>query len=83
MRLSELPIPENLRYQLTTAGIIELYPPQIECVQKGLFERENLLIAIPTASGKTLVAEMAMHHHIADGGKCLYIVPLKALASEN
>jgi len=82
MRLSDLPIPENLRYQLTTAGIIELYPPQIECVQKGLFEKENLLIAIPTASGKTLVAEMAMHHHIAEGGKCLYIVPLKALASE-
>jgi helicase len=25
---------------------------------------------------------MAMHHHIARGGKCLYIVPLKALASE-
>jgi helicase len=47
-----------------------------------MFERKNLLVAIPTASGKTLIAEMAMHSHIAAGGKCLYIVPLKALASE-
>jgi helicase len=60
----------------------ELYPPQADCVNKGLFTGKNLLIAIPTASGKTLVAEMAMHHHIVQGGKCLYIVPLKALASE-
>jgi helicase len=47
-----------------------------------MFNGKNLLVAIPTASGKTLVAEMAMHSHIAAGGKCLYIVPLKALASE-
>ncbi|MCK7520901.1 MAG: DEAD/DEAH box helicase [Ignavibacteriales bacterium] len=41
-----------------------------------------LLVAIPTASGKTLIAEMAMHNAINKRGKCLYIVPLKALASE-
>jgi helicase len=51
-------------------------------VEKGILSGKNLLVAIPTASGKTLVAEMAMHHTISQGGKCLYIVPLKALASE-
>ena len=50
--------------------------------RKGSLTGKNLLVAIPTASGKTLIAEMAMHCHIARGGKCLYIVPLKALASE-
>jgi len=45
-------------------------------------EGKNLLISIPTASGKTLLAEMAMWSRIAAGGKCLYIVPLRALASE-
>jgi helicase len=80
--IKELPIPVNLRQTYANLGIVELYPPQAECVMAGIFERKNLLIAIPTASGKTLVAEMAMHHHIANGGKCLYIVPLKALASE-
>jgi len=77
-----LPIPPALREQYYAAGIRSLYPPQEECVKEGLFRGKNLIISIPTASGKTLVAEMAMHHQIASGGKCLYIVPLKALASE-
>ena len=62
--------------------ITELDPPQAACVEAGLLLGKNLLIAIPTASGKTLVAEMAMHHQVQQGGKCLYIVPLRALASE-
>lgn len=82
MRVAELPIPPALTAFYEKAGITELYPPQAECVSRGLFEGRNLLVSIPTASGKTMIAEMAMHHHIAGGGKCLYIVPLKALASE-
>ena len=82
MLIADLAIPAPLKQQYGRAGMSELYPPQADCVNKGLFTGKNLLIAIPTASGKTLVAEMAMHHHIAQGGKCLYIVPLKALASE-
>jgi helicase len=82
MLINELTLPAPLRQHYERAGIAELYPPQAECIKKGLFDGKNLLIAIPTASGKTLVAEMAMHSHVAKGGKCLYIVPLKALASE-
>jgi helicase len=82
MDVGRLPIPENLRQSYQRAGITDLYPPQAECIRRGLLDGKNLLVAIPTASGKTLVAEMAMHFHIAAGGKCLYIVPLKALASE-
>jgi helicase len=82
MKIEELPISGHLKAYYKTAGISELYPPQAECILKGMFNRKNLLVAIPTASGKTLVAEMAMHHHIGNSGKCLYIVPLKALASE-
>src|SRR5208337_4106535 len=82
MLIEKLPIPNSLKQQYRMGGITELYPPQEECVRKGMLDRKNLLMAIPTASGKTLVAEMAMHIHIAQKGKCLYIVPLKALASE-
>ncbi|MCQ2356411.1 MAG: ATP-dependent DNA helicase, partial [Methanocorpusculum sp.] len=77
-----MPLPISLRTKYSALGITELYPPQAECVDAGLFDRKNLLVAIPTASGKTLVAEMAMQKEIAEGGKCLYIVPLKALATE-
>lgn len=82
MLTETLLIPPNLRERYLASGIAELYPPQAECVQRGMLEGKNLLVAIPTASGKTLIAEMAMHTKIAGGGKCLYIVPLKALASE-
>jgi helicase len=82
MKIASLPIPDTLIRRYESLGVRDLYPPQAECVEKGMFEGKNLLVAIPTASGKTLVAEMAMHFHIAKGGKCLYIVPLKALASE-
>jgi len=82
MLTSALPIPEKLKQHYLANGIVELYPPQAECIQTGMLEGKNLLVSIPTASGKTLIAEMAMHTHIAKKGKCLYIVPLKALASE-
>ncbi|MFA5332005.1 MAG: ATP-dependent DNA helicase [Methanoregula sp.] len=82
MQIQDLAIPDTLKQQYLGLGIQELYPPQAACVEKGLLDGKNLLVSIPTASGKTLVAEMAMHCHIAHGGKCLYIVPLKALASE-
>jgi helicase len=82
MKIESLPVPDHLAQYYRERGITDLYPPQEECVEAGLFSGANLLIAIPTASGKTLVAEMAMHHHIERKGRCLYIVPLKALASE-
>ncbi|MEA2035149.1 MAG: ATP-dependent DNA helicase [Euryarchaeota archaeon] len=82
MNICDLPLPENLILNYKAKNITELYPPQADCVNAGLFSGKNLLISIPTASGKTLVAEMAMHHNICKDGKCLYIVPLKALASE-
>jgi len=82
MLIQDLAIPQNLKQKYAREGILELYPPQIDCVDKGLLDGKNLLVAIPTASGKTLIAEMAMHQTIFKGGKCLYIVPLKALASE-
>lgn len=67
---------------LKKRGIHKLYPPQEIAVKRGLFSGRNMVIAIPTASGKTLIAELAMIHEIIKGGKCLYTVPLKALASE-
>lgn len=82
MEIADLPLPPDLAAGYARRGITELYPPQAACVEAGLFSGKNLLVAIPTASGKTLVAEMAMHHQVERGGKCLYIVPLRALASE-
>ena len=59
----------------------ELTPIQEKAVKAGLLDEKSLLICAPTASGKTLVATMAITNVLAKG-KALYIVPLKALANE-
>ncbi|WP_323172781.1 ATP-dependent DNA helicase [Natrialba sp. PRR66] len=63
-------------------GIEELYPPQAEAVEAGATDGENLVAAVPTASGKTMIAALSMLSAVKRGGKALYIVPLRALASE-
>ncbi|NOZ58547.1 MAG: ATP-dependent DNA helicase, partial [Euryarchaeota archaeon] len=65
-------------------GVEELFPPQAEAVRRGLLDLErNFVVAVPTAGGKTLIAELLMLRSLLErGGKCMYIVPLKALASE-
>jgi helicase len=64
-------------------GLKELYPTQTMALKAGLLKtRESFVISAPTASGKTLIAEMAMLQAIEEGGKVIYLVPLRALASE-
>jgi helicase len=82
MRVSELDIPAGVAEVLKEDGITELYPPQAKAIGPAL-EGKNLMLAIPTASGKSLVAYLAALKHVMEkGGKVLYIVPLRALASE-
>ena len=68
-----------VREQYRVSGIEELYPPQAAAVEAGVTRGENVVAAIPTASGKTLIAELAM---LTADGPALYIVPLRALARE-
>jgi helicase len=83
MNVEDVPgVPAWLAEHLRDDGIEELYPPQAEAVEKGVTEGDSLVASVPTASGKTLVAELAMLSSVERGGKALYIVPLRALASE-
>jgi ATP-dependent RNA helicase HelY len=43
---------------------------------------QGVLVAAPTGSGKTLVAEYAIAKARADGGKVFYTTPLKALSNQ-
>ena len=83
-QLLEHGLPRQVVELLSERGIEELFPPQEEAIRRGLLSlRKNFVIAVPTASGKTLIAELLMLRSLLErGGKCLYIVPLKALASE-
>lgn len=81
--LEKYDFPPEAIEAILDGGITELYPPQADCVKKGLLENKNILLSVPTAAGKTLMAELCMVHSVLnDKGRCLYIAPLKALASE-
>jgi len=69
---------------LGEAGLGELYPPQARAIEAGLFtSQDSMVVAAPTASGKTLIAEMAaLGEHFRRSGKVVYLVPLRALARE-
>ncbi|WOV93338.1 MAG: DEAD/DEAH box helicase [Candidatus Nitrosoabyssus spongiisocia] len=84
MQIAELDISKEFKKYLTQSGFTELYPPQADCVKAGLLENENMLLAIPTASGKTLAATLAMIKYFEDGGDgiAVYLTPLNALTAE-
>ncbi|MFA4819419.1 MAG: DEAD/DEAH box helicase [Candidatus Aenigmatarchaeota archaeon] len=82
MLLEKLPLPQKLIALLKQGGIEQLNPPQVAAIKKGLLEGKNMVISSPTASGKTLIAEMAILKNYLEGKKSVYLVPLKALASE-
>ncbi|MEM5779151.1 MAG: DEAD/DEAH box helicase, partial [Candidatus Aenigmatarchaeota archaeon] len=72
-----------IKLVLTLSGFDRLNPVQEEALKKGLLNDKNFLIASPTASGKTLIAEIAMLKTILEKKKkVIYMVPLVALASE-
>jgi helicase len=80
--VKDLDVPGAAKGVLVGLGYESLYPPQEEAVRAGVLNNVNLVLAIPTASGKTLVAELCMVKSVLGGGKAVYLVPLRALASE-
>jgi len=61
--------------------IENFYPPQEEFVKRKLFEK-SCIVSTPTASGKTLMAMLAIIKTLQEGKKVLYTSPLVALAFE-
>jgi helicase len=85
IKIHDLNLSAPIKQFYIDSGITSLYPPQSAAIDAGLLEGKNIVAAIPTASGKTLLAEFAMLKSILNEnkkGKALYIVPLRALASE-
>lgn len=83
VRTADLLLPESVKETMIKSGIIELFPPQEEALKTGVLDGGNLVLASPTASGKTLVAELcALKHVLEKNGKTIYLTPLRALANE-
>ncbi|WP_418282548.1 DEAD/DEAH box helicase [Halorubrum sp. DTA98] len=79
MRVGDLPLDPTFLDHFRHEGIEELYPPQAAAVDAGICAGENVVAAIPTASGKTFIAALAL---LSADGPGLYVCPLRALARE-
>jgi ATP-dependent RNA helicase HelY len=49
---------------------------------RALGQGSGVLVAAPTGSGKTVVGEYAVHLALAQGRKCFYTTPIKALSNQ-
>ncbi|XP_055530140.1 helicase POLQ-like isoform X2 [Wyeomyia smithii] len=78
-------LPSKVKALLRTyKGIEELYDWQKECLGlHAIVERMNLIYALPTSGGKTLVAEILMFREVMLRQKnTMFIVPYVSLAQE-
>ncbi|RLJ04493.1 MAG: ATP-dependent DNA helicase [Candidatus Aenigmatarchaeota archaeon] len=83
MNIDKLPFSASILDIFRKDGMKKLNPPQADAIKKGVLKRKNMVVASPTASGKTFIAELAFLKNFLDGrGKTVYIVPLRALATE-
>lgn len=80
MKISDIGFPVNF-LDLFDGNDYELYTHQEEAI-KFSSEGGNVLVSVPTASGKTLIAYVAIYRMYLKGMRSLYMVPLRALASE-
>jgi archaea-specific helicase len=80
--LESIKLPRELM-ELLRKRLTKLLPVQSRSVKAGLLEGHNLLVVSATATGKSLVGEMAGVKNLIEGkGKLLFLVPLVALANQ-
>ncbi len=79
--MEDLKVPEELKKILKGHGK-HLLPVQALTLDKGLLEGENLLVVSATASGKTLIGELAGVPGAMKGEKFIFLTPLVALANQ-
>ena len=83
MKIDTLDLPKTAIEFLKSQGFEKLYPPQADSVKSGLLDGKSILVSASTASGKTLIAMLAMIRYLSkNDGKVIYLSPLRALAAE-
>src|SRR3972149_6118695 len=83
MEVSQLDLPTKVK-DILEKDVQKLNPVQLAALGAGLLDlKSSFVISSPTASGKTLIAEMLMVKTILEKKtKALYTAPLRALANE-
>ena len=61
---------------------IDLWPSQLHVVDRIFADTRDLVIALPTSSGKTRIAELAILACLAQRRRTVYVTPLRALSAQ-
>ncbi|MGC8609457.1 MAG: DEAD/DEAH box helicase, partial [Thermoplasmata archaeon] len=80
MKVSDLGYDQSF-LKLVDENDYDLYDHQIRAIEE-FRKGKNVLVSVPTASGKTLIAYAAIYETYTKGLKSIYIVPLRSLAME-
>ncbi len=81
IRVNNLNVPDSFK-KVLSKKVKSLLPVQILSLNAGLLENKNLLVVSATASGKTLVGELAGIPKAMKHQKFIYLTPLVALANQ-
>lgn len=74
---------ERLDGYLRRHRIHTLMPAQADAVRSGLLSPSSRVVALPTSSGKTLLAELKIASTIvAGGGRAIYLAPYRLVARQ-
>ncbi|WP_162685757.1 DUF5814 domain-containing protein [Methanosphaera sp. BMS] len=79
--IDEVDIP-NIFKTILKRRIEYLLPVQVLALNEGLLDNKNMLVVSQTASGKTLIAELAGITKALQNKKFIYLSPLVALANQ-
>ncbi|MGD6980534.1 MULTISPECIES: DEAD/DEAH box helicase [Citricoccus] len=61
---------------------IDLWPSQLNVVERIFADSRDLVVALPTSAGKTRIAELAILTCLAQRRRTVYVTPLRALSAQ-
>ena len=61
---------------------IDLWPSQLAAADRSVNTADDLVVALPTSSGKTRIAELCILRCLADQKRVVYVTPLRALSAQ-
>ena len=79
--LSEEEIEMNFYEEFFLSKDLEPYPVQEEAFNH-IFANNNVMITVPTGTGKTMIAKAGMYKALHSGKTAIYTTPLRALTEE-
>lgn len=61
---------------------LDLWPSQLKAASRAIDATDDLIVSLPTSSGKTRIAELCILRSLAADMRVIYVTPLRALSAQ-